>query len=324
MTALLEVESLAVHHRTSVGLFAPPRTLRAVDGVSLSLREGETLGLVGESGCGKSTLARAVLQLQRPTAGSVRWRGRELTTLSERELRPLRRELQVVFQDPYAALNPRMTLGEALSEPLDIHRLHEGRRAERLRELAAMVGLREELLSRTPDALSGGQRQRACIARALAVEPRLLVLDEPVSALDVSVQAQVLNLLVDLQQRLGLSYLFISHDLRVVEYVSDRVAVMYLGRIVETGPREALFRAPQHPYTQALLAAGEAKVSGLEGEAGDASSAPGGCSFAPRCPMATERCRAEAPALAGDGHLVACHRAEECAGFGASNEGLRS
>ncbi len=319
MTTLLEVENLSVHHRTSAGLFAPTKTLRAVDGVSFTLREGETLGLVGESGCGKSTLARAILQLQRPTSGSVKWRGRELTTLSERELRPLRRELQVVFQDPYAALNPRMTLAEALGEPLEIHRLHEGRRAERLRELAAMVGLREELLSRTPDALSGGQRQRACIARALAVEPRLLVLDEPVSALDVSVLAQVLNLLVDLQQRLGLSYLFISHDLRVVEYVSDRVAVMYLGRIVETGPREALFRAPGHPYTQALLAAGEARASGLEGEAGDASQVSSGCAFAPRCPMVMEQCRAEAPALDGDGQRVACHRAWEGVSLGVVN-----
>jgi peptide/nickel transport system ATP-binding protein len=305
---LLEVSDLAVHHRLGGDLFGEGRLLRAVDGVSLTLGEGETLGLVGESGCGKSTLARSLLQLQRPTRGSVRWRGRELTTLSERELRPLRRELQIVFQDPYAALNPRMTIGQALAEPLEIHDLHAHHRRERLEELVRMVGLSSELLDRTPDALSGGQRQRVCIARALAVEPRLLVLDEPVSALDVSVQAQVLNLLVELQQRLGLAYLFVSHDLRVVEYVSDRVAVMYLGRIVETGPRASVFAKPIHPYTQALLAA-RSDGAAPQADAGDAAAVVEGCGFRSRCPRASERCRRDVPTLLGSEHLVACHEA---------------
>ncbi len=315
MTDLLTTTGLTKHFRTRAGL------VRAVDGVSFTLAKGETLALVGESGCGKSTTARLVLRLIEPTAGSVAFEGQDITALPSGALRKLRRRMQIVFQDPFASLNPRMTVGDTLDEPLLIHAYGNGaRRRERVAELLTLVGLSPEHVRRYPHEFSGGQRQRIGIARALALEPALVVCDEPVSALDVSVQAQVVNLLADLQARLGLSYLFIAHDLAVVKHVATRVAVMYLGRIVETAGRDDLFAAPLHPYTRALLAAiprpdpGQRLARQVPG--GDVPSPlnpPPGCHFHTRCPFAIERCRAEVPALrpVAEGHLSACHRAEE-------------
>ncbi len=315
MTHLLEVAGLAKHFRTRSGL------LRAVDGVSFSLARGETLALVGESGCGKSTTARLVLRLIEPTAGTVRFDGQDVTALPSKDLRRLRRRMQIVFQDPFASLNPRMTVGAALDEPLAIHgRGNAAERRARVAELLHLVGLRPEHASRHPREFSGGQRQRIGIARALALEPALVVLDEPVSALDVSVQAQVVNLLGDLQRRLGLSYLFIAHDLAVVKHVATRVAVMYLGRTVELAARDNLFARPLHPYTRALLAAiprpDPAQKRARRPPAGDMPSPldpPAGCHFHTRCPFAQGRCRTEPPALRTieAGHLSACHYAEE-------------
>ena len=315
MTSLLTATNLSKHFRTRAGL------VRAVDGVSFSLAKGETLALVGESGCGKSTTARLVLRLIEPTAGTVAFEGQEVTSLSAGALRKLRRRMQIVFQDPFASLNPRMTVGDTLDEPLLIHHYGNGaRRRERVAELLTLVGLAPEHMRRYPHEFSGGQRQRIGIARALALEPALVVCDEPVSALDVSVQAQVVNLLADLQARLGLSYLFIAHDLAVVKHVATRVAVMYLGRIVELAGRDDLFARPLHPYTRALLTAiprpdpGQRLARQLSG--GDVPSPlnpPPGCHFHTRCPFTVDRCRAEVPplrAVAG-GHLSACHRAEE-------------
>ena len=311
---LLEVENLAKHFAVRKG------TVRAVDGVSFSVAKGETLALVGESGCGKSTTARLVLRLIEPSAGQVRFDGTDLTTLSRAELRGMRRRMQIVFQDPYASLDPRMSVGATLEEPLIVHGLGDAaQRQARVAELLRLVGLAPYHAQRFPHEFSGGQRQRIGIARALAVEPALIVCDEPVSALDVSIQAQVLNLLAELQTRLGLSYLFIAHDLAVVRHVADRVAVMYLGRIVEMAPAEELFATPRHPYTQALLAAIPLPDPGVRGAvrpvAGDPPSPlnpPPGCHFHPRCAHATERCRNEAPALRtlGPGHQAACHLAE--------------
>ncbi len=298
-----------------------------MDGVSFSLARGETLALVGESGCGKSTTARLVLRLIEPTAGAVRFDGQDITGLPSAELRRLRRRMQIVFQDPFASLNPRMTVGATLDEPLAIHRTgNAAQRRARVAELLHLVGLAPEHASRHPHEFSGGQRQRIGIARALALEPALVVLDEPVSALDVSVQAQVVNLLGDLQQRLGLSYLFIAHDLAVVKHVATRVAVMYLGRIVELAARDALFARPLHPYTRALLAAiprpDPAQKLAHQLPAGDLPSPldpPPGCHFHTRCPFAQARCRTEPPALRAieAGHLSACHYAEELPPFDA-------
>jgi len=313
---LLEAVDLSKHYR--VGSWLGGRvTVRALDGVSLAVWPGETLGLVGESGCGKSTLARCVLRLTEVTAGQVRFDGIDITRTSQRALRPLRRQMQIVFQDPSASLNPRRRAGDLIAEPLRVH----GRRSPadirvRLVELMHLVGLHPDHLGRFPHEFSGGQRQRIGIARALALSPRLIIADEPVSALDVSIQAQIINLFMDLQERLGLTYMFISHDLRVVRQVSTRMAVMYRGAIVELGSTEAIFRAPAHPYTAALMASvPEAEAEARLPEQLPAGDGRGempeatGCRFQPRCPMARDRCRDEAPPLRdlGAGRVVACH-----------------
>jgi oligopeptide transport system ATP-binding protein len=323
---LLELRGLAVHFPVTRGLVFERRvgTVKAVDGVDAVLGRGETLGLVGESGCGKTTVGRAILGLAAPTAGQVIFDGQDVATLPPEALRKLRRRVQLIFQDPYASLNPRMSVGSALAEPIRLHGLREGRVAiaARVAELLALVGLSPSFAGRYPHEFSGGQRQRIGIARALACEPDLIVCDEPVSALDVSIQAQVLNLLAELQQRLGVAYLFIAHGLNVVRHVSHRVAVMYLGRIVETGPADALFANPRHPYTRALLSAvpvPDPKAERarrriiLEGDVPSPLDPPPGCRFAPRCPIALPRCAQEHPPLETrpDGTQVACWRADE-------------
>jgi peptide/nickel transport system ATP-binding protein len=300
--------------------------VRAVDDVSFEVMEGETLGLVGESGCGKTTTARCILRAMTPTSGQILFRTRggpvvDLAQLSRKELRPLRPDIQMVFQDPFGSLNPRMTLLDNVGEPLLVNGLRDRRaRRDRVAELLRLVGLRPEYMHRFPHAFSGGQRQRIGIARALATEPRLVVADEPVSALDVSVQAQVLNLLLELQQRLHLTYLFVAHDLGVVRHICERVAVMYVGQLVEMAPAGALFSRPRHPYTAALMKAvpvPDPRVpSGdvaLQGEVPSPANPPSGCYFHPRCPFAVDVCRTEPPALreVASGHLARCHRAEE-------------
>ncbi|HEY6421527.1 MAG TPA: oligopeptide/dipeptide ABC transporter ATP-binding protein [Candidatus Binataceae bacterium] len=292
-------------------------TVKAVTEVSLEIFAGETLGLVGESGSGKSTLGRLILRLLDPTAGRVFFDGRDLSTLTRVDLRQLRREMQLVFQDPYSSLNPRMRVRAIVGEGIEIHRLARGRqKEERIVELLEMVGIGSDALDRYPHEFSGGQRQRIGIARALAVNPRFLVLDEPVSALDVSIQAQIINLLQDLQERLKLTYLFIAHDLRVVEHISNRVAIMYLGKIVETATREEIYSNPRHPYTRALLsaipsvdAAARPERIKLPGEMPSPVSPPSGCSFHPRCPYAKDQCATVEPLLevGRGGHAVACH-----------------
>jgi len=317
---LLEVRNLVKHFRVAGGLFGGRSGLiRAVDGVSFELRRGETLGLVGESGCGKTTTGRCILQLERPTSGEVIFEGRDLTRLGEDELRAVRRKMQVIFQDPYSSLNPRMTVGQMIAEPLAVHGIATERRsrAQRVRDLLSHVGLLPQHADRYPHQLSGGQRQRVGIARALAVEPALIICDEPVSALDVSIQAQIINLLEDLQAQFGLTYLFVAHDLSVVRHISDRVAVMYLGEIVEITDRKSLYDVPLHPYTKALLSAVPIPDPVLEaqrervvlgGEVPSPLNPPPGCVFHPRCPIAVDRCRREVPELREirAGHRAAC------------------
>jgi len=315
MPRLLEVERLVKHFPVRKGFLGKRAHVHAVDDVSFALAAGETLALVGESGCGKSTTGRLVLRLIEPTAGTVRFGGRDLGALGERELRAARRDMQIIFQDPYSSLNPRMTIGQMLEEPLMLHGFANGRRRERVADVLQLVGLAPEHARRYPHQFSGGQRQRIGIARAIAVEPKLVVCDEPVSALDVSIQAQVVNLLKDLQQRLGLTYLFIAHDLAVVKHISDRVAVMYLGRIVEIGAKREVFDNPRHPYTHALLSAipipdprARRDRLVLGGDVPSPVDPPSGCRFRTRCPHARERCAQETPPLiAEDGHGVACH-----------------
>jgi oligopeptide/dipeptide ABC transporter ATP-binding protein len=322
VTALLEVVNLVKHFVAARNVFGRPRAfVKAVDGVSFKVEAGETLALVGESGCGKSTVSRLVLRLIEADAGTVRFEGRDLGTLNADELRAFRRNAQIIFQDPYASLNPRMTVGQILTEPLVLHDLvPASRRRQRVEELLRLVGLEPRFARRYPHEFSGGQRQRIAIARALAVEPKLIICDEPVSALDVSIRSQILNLLRDLQLRLGLAYIFVSHDLAVVKHIADRVAVMNLGTIVETADAQALFTSPRHPYSRALLSAipvpkPHAKRGRivLEGEMPSALNPPSGCRFHTRCPHVIARCRSEAPPLIADaaGHATACHRTAE-------------
>ena len=316
MTELLRVDELAKHFASRGG----KGVLRAVDGVSFTVKRGETLGIVGESGCGKSTLARTVLRLVEPTAGRIEFDGTDLRALDHRALRAMRREMQIVLQDPYASLDPRLKVGAIVAEPLEIHRV--GDRASRKKavlELLDTVGLEADAAERYPHEFSGGQRQRIGVARALALRPKIIIADEPVSALDVSIRSQILNLLVELKRQFSLSYIFISHDLAVVEHVSDTVAVMYLGRIVETASADDLFARPSHPYTEALLSAvprpdveRRAGRIVLEGEMPDPESPPSGCPFHPRCPKAMDICRTTVPSErdighAGRRHVVRCH-----------------
>lgn len=311
---LLNVDGLVQHFDTRSG------TVRAVDGVSFSVARGETLGLVGESGCGKSTVARSIAGLNRITGGSVRLDGTEISSLSRSAMKPYRSQIQMVFQNPGASLNPRLTIGRLIEEPLLVHK--RGSRADRQAQVFAVmekVGLRRDLADRLPHELSGGQRQRVCIARALALRPSLIICDEAVSALDVSVQAQVVNLLRDLQQDLGISYLFISHGLSITRYISHRIAVMYLGRIVEEGPATGIFSGPKHPYTRALLAAAPSlheehrdDFALLDGEPPSPLAPPRGCHFHTRCPFAIDRCKTEAPLLKqAGGRQVACHLVDD-------------
>jgi len=316
-TALLEVRGLVKDYEVGGGLLGKKEYVRAVRGVDLDVRRGETVGVVGESGCGKSTLGRSILRLIEPTAGTVRFEGADLARLSASEMRRKRRFMQIIFQDPYSSLNPRMRVGAIVGEGLAIHRLASGAaRRRRVVELLAQVGLHEDAYDRYPHEFSGGQRQRIGIARALAVEPSFIVADEPVSALDVSIQAQIVNLLQDLQQQMNLAYLFIAHDLRVVEHISQRVAIMYLGKIVEIAPSAEIYVAPRHPYTRALLSAvpmptphGKSRRIALGGDVPSPITPPAGCAFHPRCPHAVDACRAQEPMLVTGArdHAVACH-----------------
>jgi oligopeptide transport system ATP-binding protein len=318
---LLEVTDLVKHFPIKSGVFIDREVarVRAVDGVSFTLHEGETLGLVGESGCGKSTVCRAILQLVTPTSGSVRFAGQEMVGRSPRELRPLRREIQMIFQDPFASLNPRKRVGQIIGDPLELHGVARGAELKRrVQELLERVGLQAEHYNRYPHEFSGGQRQRIGIARAIGLRPKLIIADEPVSALDVSVQAQIINLLDELQREFSMAYLFVAHDLGVVRHVSDRVAVMYLGKIVEQADADSVYRQPRHPYTNALLSAvpipdprrnaARQRIT-LSGDVPSPIDPPSGCRFHTRCPRADDICRNTEPALldTGSGHAVACH-----------------
>ena len=315
---LLEVQKVKKEFVTSKSLTGKPlKIVHAVDSVDLTIYEGETIGVVGESGCGKSTLGRCILQLIRPTAGNVLYRGEDITKLNKEQMRQMRRKMQLIFQDPYASLNPRMTVLELIMAPLEafgIGTMEE--RVQRVKEIMELVGMPENMMNRDPHECSGGQRQRIVIARALVLNPEFVVCDEPVSALDVSVRAQVLNLIQELKKKKHLTYMFISHDLSVVKYISDRIAVMYLGRIVEIAEKNELYNNPQHPYTKALLSAipipdvdNKMKREILTGDVPSPLNPPSGCYFHTRCKYATERCKTECPALhdVGNGHMVACH-----------------
>ena len=322
-SVIVEVRHLKKYFPVLSGVIAQ-RTVgwvKAVDDVSFAIRRGETLGLVGESGCGKTTIGRCILQLERPTAGEILYEGQEMTRMSDAELRPLRRRMQIVFQDPYSSLNPRMTIGQIISEPVRVHRLSQNGadRRDRVDKLLTVVGLNPIMAARYPHQLSGGQRQRVGIARALALEPKFIVCDEPISALDVSIQAQIINLLEELQERFSLTYLFIAHDLSVVRHISDRIAVMYLGKVVEIAERQELYENPLHPYTKALLSAvpipdpvieSKRERIVLRGEVSSAASPPSGCVFHPRCPIAVEACSQGVPELREirPAHRVACIR----------------
>ena len=318
---ILEVSDLRMHFPVTTGVVFRKTvgSVKAVDGVTFSIQPGETLGLVGESGCGKTTLGRCVLRFYKPTSGEMQFRGEDLTNIRGGRMRELRKEMQMVFQDPYSSLNPRMTAGQIIGEPLQIHRLASNSRQarERVTEILTLVGLDPSMASRYPHEFSGGQRQRIGIGRALAVDPSLIVCDEAVSALDVSIQAQIINLLKDLQRKLGLTYLFIAHDLAVVRHVADRIAVMYLGKIVEVAPRDDIYANPLHPYTQALLSAVPVPDPAVEaarkrqiiiGEVPSPLNPPSGCVFHPRCPIAQDDCSVDVPELRElrPGHWVAC------------------
>jgi oligopeptide transport system ATP-binding protein len=319
---LVRVENLTKHFPITQGIVVQRQigAVQAVDNVSFDIREGETLGLVGESGCGKSTTGRTILQLHRPTSGKAYYQDQDLTTLKGEDLRRMRRFMQIIFQDPYASLNPRLTVGDIIGEPLEVHRVEKSKkkRRERVQELLRLVGLNPYFINRYPHEFSGGQRQRIGVARALALQPKFIICDEPISALDVSIQAQVVNLLEKLQDEFGLTYLFIAHDLSMVRYISDRTAVMYLGKIVELGEREELYGHPLHPYTQALLSAvpvpdpvveRDRKRVILTGDVPSPANPPSGCNFHPRCPLAEQVCQEEEPEWreASPDHWVACH-----------------
>lgn len=313
---LLRAQNIKKYFPIKKGFFhRTVASVKAVDDVSLFVRKGETLGLVGESGCGKSTLGRTLIRLYEPSEGQIEFEGKDFLKLDGESLRHIRKDIQMIFQDPYASLDPRMTVGQIIQQPFEIHNLlTQTEREARVKELLELVGLKASHINRYPHEFSGGQRQRICIARAIALNPKLIICDEPVSALDVSIQAQILNLLKDLQQKLGLTYIFISHDLSVVEHFCDRIAVMYLGRIVEIASRDDLFASPEHPYTQALLSAiprvgaGKKKMKkSLSGEVPSPINPPSGCTFHPRCPHAMDKCSKEVPQLSGEEqHQKAC------------------
>jgi peptide/nickel transport system ATP-binding protein len=324
MSILLDVKNLKKHFSINAGGFFKKQTLYAVDGVSFRLREGETIGIVGESGCGKSTLGRTILRLHEPTSGTVEFMGQDIARLKPPQMRGIRRDMQIIFQDPFSSLNPRMTVGQILAEPFQIHKLASGQMLlKNISDLLDIVGLSPEVKDRYPHEFSGGQRQRIGIARAIALRPKLIIADEPVSALDVSIQSQILNLMGELRKKFQLSYLFIAHDLAVIEHISDWVAVMYLGRIVEFADVKELYRSPRHPYTRALIAAIPEPVvrkrdrsSILEGDVPSPLDPPRGCHFNTRCPNATEHCRQVEPTVKNLGTddrpvLVACHYAGE-------------
>ncbi len=318
---LIDVQNVKKYFSVTRGIILQQKVgdIKAVDDITFQIMKGETLGLVGESGCGKTTTGRCILQIIRPTEGQVIYEGQNLTALSNKEMRPLRQTLQIIFQDPYSSLNPRMAVGSIVEEPLVVHKVGDKKeRKERVEELFRVVGLNPYMVDRFPHEFSGGQRQRIGIARALAVSPSFIVCDEPISALDVSIQAQVINLLQDLQSQFSLTYLFIAHDLSVVRHISDRVAVMYLGKIVEITDRDSLYQDPLHPYTKALLSAvpipdpvveAQRELVTLTGDVPSPLNPPKGCSFHPRCPFAMEICREDTPQLkdTGSGHTVACH-----------------
>lgn len=321
--AILEIENLKVHFPISGGLFSKKQIVKAVDGISISIKPGETFGLVGESGCGKSTLGRAIVKINPVTSGSIKMEGKDITKLRGKALDQFRKDVQMIFQDPYASLNPRMTVGEIVREPMDIHDIFDTKeqRDNRVRELLELVGLKPDHIRRYPHEFSGGQRQRIGIARTLALNPKFVVCDEPISALDVSIQAQVINLLEKIQKEMGISYLFIAHDLSMVKHISDRIGVMYLGNMMEVGESDDVYHNPLHPYTQALLSsvpipdpkiAREKQRIVLDGELPSPIDPPKGCVFCTRCPKATDKCRQEKPELREiKGRLVACHLYDE-------------